>query len=57
MRRLRNILIWAVISLLAGALGSYFLNLDFLWAVLIAAAALIINGLVAEWEDSKNSGQ
>jgi hypothetical protein len=43
--------VWAVISLLAGAAGSYFFSLDFWLGSLIAGGALIVNGVVAEWED------
>ena len=51
MRKIIPILIWAVISLLAGAVGSYFFKLSFWLSSLIAGMALIVNGLIAEWED------
>jgi hypothetical protein len=53
MKKIIPILIWAAISLLAGAVGSYFFNLSFWWASLIAGIALIVNGLIAEWEDRR----
>ena len=51
MRRFIYILIWAAISFLVGAIGSYFFNLNYWLSSLIAGIALIINGLIAEWED------
>jgi len=45
------ILIWFAISLLAGLAGSYLFNINFWTASLIAGLALIVNGLIAEWED------
>jgi hypothetical protein len=51
MRKIIPILIWAAISLLAGAAGSYFFKLNFWWSSLIVGMALIVNGLIAEWED------
>jgi len=51
MRKIIHILIWGGISLLAGAIGSHFFNLDFWWSSLIAGIALIVNGLIADWED------
>ena len=48
--RLRYSLVWLAISLAAGAGGSL-LGVGFWTASVIAAAALAINGLVAEWED------
>lgn len=51
MRKIIPIMIWVAISLLAGAVGSYFFELSFWLSSLIAGMALIINGLIAEWED------
>ena len=51
MRKMIYILIWAAISLLAGAAGNYFVSLDFWWSSLIVGIALIVNGFIAEWED------
>lgn len=51
MRKIIYILIWAVISLLAGAAGSCFFRLDFWWSSLMVGIALIVNGFIAEWED------
>jgi uncharacterized protein YqfA (UPF0365 family) len=51
MRKIKHILIWVAISLLAGAVGSHFFNVEFWLSSLIAGVALIINGLIAEWED------
>ncbi len=56
MRRITHFLIWAAISLLAGAAGSYFFKLDFWLSSLIVGAALMINGLIAEWEDRDRGG-
>lgn len=56
MKRLVYTLIWLVISLLAGALGNYLFNVNFWVASLIAGAALIVNGLIAEWEDRRRDG-
>jgi hypothetical protein len=53
MKTLHYTLIWLVISLLAGALGNYFFEVDFWIASLIAGLALIANGLIAEWEDRR----
>lgn len=39
------------ISLIAGALGKYLFNLDFWLSALIAGVALVVNGLIADWED------
>lgn len=46
-------LIWLAISLLAGVVGSYVFELDLWIASLIAGFALIVNGLIAEWEDRR----
>ena len=53
MKRLHYTLIWLVISLLAGAAGNYLFNINFWVASLIAGMALIVNGLLAEWEDRR----
>lgn len=45
------IIVWFAIVLIAGAAGSYFFNLNFWLAAGIAACALIVNGLIAQWED------
>ena len=39
------------ISVLAGALGHYFLGLEFWSATLIVALSIIANGILATWED------
>jgi hypothetical protein len=44
-------MIWAIMSILAGALGKFFFKLDFFWASVIAGIALITNGFIAGWED------
>lgn len=54
MRRIIYVLVWIIISLVAGAVGSHFFNLDFWLSSLIAGIALIINGLIAEWEDRRS---
>jgi len=51
MRKITHTLIWLVIALLVGAAGSYFFKLNFWWSSLIAGIALVVNGLIAEWED------
>lgn len=51
MRRLTSILIWAAVSLVAGAAGYYFFKLDFWLSSLIVGVALVVNGLIADWED------
>jgi hypothetical protein len=51
MKKIIPILIWAAISLMAGAVGSYFFKLNFWFSSLIAGMALVVNGLIAEWED------
>ena len=56
MKRLLYILIWLVIALVAGAVGSYLFNVNFWVASLIAGLALIVNGLIAEWEDRRRDG-
>lgn len=53
MRRVMYTLIWLVISLLAGVAGSYFFNMNFWVTSLIAGLSLIVNGLIAEWEDRR----
>ena len=47
------ILIWCLIVLLAGIVGRYFFHLDFWLSSLIAGLTLVVNGLIAEWEDRK----
>lgn len=54
MRRASYALIWLAISLLAGAAGSYFLDVSFWAASLIAGVGLVANGLIAEWEDRQH---
>jgi hypothetical protein len=51
MGKIIPMLIWAAISLLGGAAGSYFCKLNFWLSSLIVGMSLIVNGLVAEWED------
>ena len=51
MRKVTPVLTWLAIALLMGAAGSYFIKLNFWVSFLIAGIALIINGLVIEWED------
>lgn len=54
MRRFSHIAIWCLISLVLGALGSYFFSLNFILTTAIAAVALTINGLIAEVEDKND---
>ncbi|WP_247263451.1 MULTISPECIES: hypothetical protein [Pseudomonas] len=53
MKRLFYTAIWLVISLLAGAAGNYLFEVNFWVASLIAGLALMVNGLIAEWEDRR----
>ncbi len=53
MKRMIRLAIWIIISLLAGLIGSYLFDIKFLLSFSIAGVALIINGLIAELEDSK----
>lgn len=49
--RLKSIIGWLAISALAGALGSFLLDLDFWASVLIVGLALVANGVLANLED------
>jgi uncharacterized membrane protein len=49
--RLKATLTWLAIPLLAGAFGSYFLELGFWSIALIVGLSLIANGILADWED------
>lgn len=51
MKKMKHVLIWAALSIMAGSAGHFFFSLNFWWSSLIAAVALIINGFIAEWED------
>jgi len=53
MSKLKVILIWLSISIIAGVVGSQIFNVAFWLAAVIAGAALVVNGLIAEWEDRK----
>jgi len=52
-RRLIFTAIWLSTSLVAGFAGHVLFKLNFGAASLIAALALTINGVVAEWEDRR----
>lgn len=52
-RWVTNVLIWTGISVFIGALGAFFLKIDFWYSSAGVAVALIINGFIAEWEDRK----
>jgi hypothetical protein len=54
MKRFLHIAIWALISLVLGAVGSYLFNLSFWLTTAIAAVALTINGVIAEIEDKND---
>ena len=56
MKRLLYTLIWLGVSLLAGVAGNYLFNVNFWVASLVAGVALIVNGLIAEWEDRRRDG-
>ena len=49
--RLKSPLVWAAVSMLAGALVSHLSGLAFWASSLIVGLALIAIGLVADWED------
>ncbi len=51
MRKVTHVLIWLVITIFVGAAGSYFFALNFWWSSFIAGIALVVNGMIAEWED------
>ena len=44
------------VSASAGAALNYFAGLNFWWSALIAAAALLVNGIVATVEDEQPGG-
>lgn len=48
------ILVWLIISVLAGMLGTYLFNINFWTSSLVAGLALILNGMIAEWEDRRD---
>jgi len=54
--RLLYIVIWLLICVLAGSVATYFFSLNFWVAFAITAAALILNGIVAEIEDRMPGG-
>ncbi len=54
MKKTSYFAIWVAVSLVLGAIGSYFFNLSFWLTSAIAAAALIINGLIADFEDKND---
>ncbi|MEP5938101.1 MAG: hypothetical protein ABJ239_07235 [Erythrobacter sp.] len=45
----------ATVALIAG-LANWLGGIDFLLAAVIAGAALIVNGFLAEWEDNRPGG-
>lgn len=47
---------WLVIVGLSAEAASYFFDVGFWTAAIIAAVALIANGLFAEWEDRQPGG-
>ena len=51
MKKFIYILIWLAISVVAGTAGVYFFNLNFWISSIIVGGALMLNGLIAEWED------
>ena len=51
MKRIKYLLIWAAITFVVGAIGSYIFNLNFWVSSSIIGVSLIINGLIAEWEE------
>jgi hypothetical protein len=54
--RPKFLLIWAAVCILAGVIFSNVFHLSFWFGVLIAAVAMFVNGLVAEWEDRQPGG-
>ena len=51
MRRFKIALVWLIIALIVGAAGGLLFHLNFWVSSLVAGAALVVNGLIAEWED------
>ena len=51
MKRLKIALVWLVIALVVGVAGGFLFQLNFWVSSLVAGAALVVNGLIAEWED------
>ena len=51
MKKRDYIFIWFTISLLVGGLGSYIFKINFWIISIIVGLILIINGLIADWED------
>jgi hypothetical protein len=45
------IVIWSLVVALLAAIGSRLYHLGFWQASAVAACTLIVNGLIAEWED------
>jgi membrane protein implicated in regulation of membrane protease activity len=58
MRKLtKYTLIWLAISALVGALGAFFLHMNFWISAMIVGLSLIANGLLAEWEDRRRQSR
>jgi len=55
-RRMLYLTIWVVICSVVGIVAAYFFNVGFWLAFLITAAALLLNGVVAEIEDRRPGG-
>jgi hypothetical protein len=54
--RLLYIVVWLLICVLVGSVAAYFFSLNFWVVFVITAAALILNGIVAEIEDRMPGG-
>jgi hypothetical protein len=54
--RLLYIVVWLLICVLVGSVAAYFFSLNFWVAFVITAAALVLNGIVAEIEDRMPGG-
>ena len=55
-RWLKYAIVWAIIVALLGTIASHFTGVHFWTAAIIAAAALVANGIFAEWEDRRPGG-
>jgi hypothetical protein len=49
-------LVWAAIVIIVAGAASYLIGIGFWPAAAIVAAALVINGIVAEFEDRRPGG-
>lgn len=50
---IRHFIVFALICCVVGVVARYLLGMNFWIALGLAAASLLLNGLIAEWEDRK----